>query len=805
MSGNLPSPSTPDITSNSGNNNPSPLASLNPNDIERIEIIKGPAASTLYGTEASNGVIQVFTKRGQARAPQWTMELQEGTSWMQRFGIEGSSTFLTPSGAPPRVTNPKYLWMDPWICTAPFSCGQFQHIPRVQDYNLAVRGGAQSLQYFVSGGTARELGSMPNERMERWNVRGNFTVTPLEDLVVQWNSAYTKTWQKNTPVGNNAAGLTLNVFRGEEYNNQTYLGQVGLEELDALNTFDVQQDVERFTSGGTLTYSPMANLTNRFTIGYDMSQQETRGLRPFGFPLWPQGGLDVQVYTRRYLTFDYGGTYTMNFSESVRSSFSWGGQAVGDKSARVEAWGEGFPGAAQPTVNSASSTLGFETRQSIWNAGFFVQDVLDLRNKYFLTLGVRVDGNSTFGKGFGLAVYPKASASWVVSDEGFWRPGWGEMKLRGAYGLSGRAPSAFAKVRTWSNTGLGGSPAFIPDNLGNPDIGPEVTAERELGFDAAWWEQRIRGNFTYYKQVTSDAIQSVSAMPSLGFTAAVSYNIGKVENMGTESSLDVSVIQRSSWGWDVGASFSTNKSNVLEWAGETDPANSSRLGRPISYRTWTMFVNEMGMGSAPRAEGTYGVQSCLVEGALNPTTGIRGDSVPRPGLDPTIHACTQESSRVYGYPSQQWPRMLNGTTTIRMPFGISLSARGEYRAGRYSNFNPVDLGRNVRSPWCYPYYASNTGVTLLPSTPGVFVHRCTPSLGGGHDRKDDFFKLRTVTLSVPMDFAFPDRVQSALMTIVLGNAYTASYTPWGINGVDGSHKERIPPATTLRASLRVTF
>jgi hypothetical protein len=312
-------------------------------------------------------------------------------------------------------------------------------------------------------------------------------------------------------------------------------------------------------------------------------------------------------------------------------------------------------------------------------------------------------------------------------------------------------------------------------------------------------------DLTYYKQVTSDAIQSVSAMPSLGFTAAVSYNIGKVENMGTETSLDVSVIQKSSWGWDVGASFSTNKSNVLEWAGETNPASSNRLGRPISYRTWTMFVNEMGMGSAPRAEGTYGVQSCLVEGPLNPATGLRADSVPRPGLDPTIHACTQESSRVYGYPSQQWPYMLNGTTTIRMPLGISLSARGEYRAGRYSNFNPVDLGRNVRSPWCYPYYASNTGVTLLPSTPGVFVHRCTPSLGGGHDRKDDFFKLRTVTLSVPMDFAFPDRIQSALMTIVLGNAYTASYTPWGINGVDGSHKERIPPATTLRASLRVTF
>jgi hypothetical protein len=149
--------------------------------------------------------------------------------------------------------------------------------------------------------------------------------------------------------------------------------------------------------------------------------------------------------------------------------------------------------------------------------------------------------------------------------------------------------------------------------------------------------------------------------------------------------------------------------------------------------------------------------------------------------------------------------MVNLSSSVRMPFGISVAARGDYRSGRFSSFNPVDLGRNVRSPWCYPYYSSNTGVNLITSTPGVFVHRCTPSLGGGHNRQDDFFKLRTVSLTFPMDFAFPDRVQNALMTVVLGNAYTWSHSPWGVNGVDGSHKERLPPGTTLRASLRLVF
>jgi TonB-dependent starch-binding outer membrane protein SusC len=803
MEENFARVASPDYRGGRGNNNyPSPLNSINPNDIERIEIIKGPAASTLYGTEASNGVIQIFTKRGTNRAPSWTVEIQDGTSWMQRFGIEETSAFITPSGAAPRVTNPKYLWTDPWICTGPFECGDYQSTPRMQDYSMSVRGGSNQIQYFLSGANTREHGALPNEDLDRWNVRGNFTINPVEDLIVQWNTAYTNTWQKNTAVGDNAAGLTLNAFRGEEYNNQTYFGLASIEQISETLDFDVQQQIERTTSGGTVTYTPLPSLTNRLTIGYDQTQQETRGIRPFGFSLWPQGAIDVQTFTRRYLTFDYVGTYSFDVMPQLRSSFSWGGQTVGDKNARIEAWGDGFPGAAVPTVSSASSTLGFESRQAVWNAGFFLQDVLALSDKYFLTLGLRVDGNSTFGKNFGLQLYPKASASWVMSDESFWKPAFGEMKLRAAYGLAGRAPSALARVRTWTNTGLAGDPAFVPGNLGNADIGPEVTAETELGFDGAWFEQRIRGNFTYYKQVTEDAIQNVSSLPSLGFTASVQYNVGEVQNSGTETSLDATILQSRNWGWDVGMNYSTNQSKVVTWLGETDPAIEPRIGRPIAYNTWTMYLNEQGMGSSIRADGTYAVQSCTID--LTAADGTV-TTVARPGLDPTLSTCSQSSTLEYGYPSTQWPKMVSGNTTVRLPGGVSLSARGEYRAGRFSSFNPIDLGRNVRSPWCYPFYRSTTGVQLKRDTPGIWVQRCTPDLGGGHNRKDDFFKLRSVTATVPMDFMFPDRIQNAQMTIVMANAWTWSHSPWGINGVDGSQKDRIPPATTLRASLRVTF
>ncbi|HIF57371.1 MAG TPA: hypothetical protein EYQ39_09080, partial [Gemmatimonadetes bacterium] len=115
----------------------SPLDNINPNDIERIEIIKGSAATTLYGTEASAGVIQVFTKRGTQGAPVWTAELQGGKSWSREFGVTGS-------GVP-------YNHMEHWLCTGIYTCGEYANQSYAQRYNLSVRGGGQDLRYFISG------------------------------------------------------------------------------------------------------------------------------------------------------------------------------------------------------------------------------------------------------------------------------------------------------------------------------------------------------------------------------------------------------------------------------------------------------------------------------------------------------------------------------------------------------------------------------------------------------------------------------------------------------------------------------
>ena len=795
MSGAFPQTAGRDYRSGRGANvTVSPLDAINPEDIERIEILKGSAATTLYGTEASAGVIQVFTKRGSTGAPVWTVEMQQGTGWTPVFGnpCRNVDPDMPAGMACPDNPASNYMFMEPFLRDGWFGIGggdwgETQANGSANDYykgregsamwtqmySASVRGGGQDLQYFASALHDNQLGTMPNDQLEKWVVRGNFTFTPADDLQIQWNTGYTNQWQQNTASGNNAQGISLNTFRRE----RNYFGSGSFENVANVLPFDIQQRIERFTTGGTLTYSPLANLTNRLTIGYDFSQQEARNLRPFGFRQRPKGALLNNTWQNRLLTFDYVSSYSLGISDALRTTFSWGGQAIGDELREIEGWGENYPGAAEPTVSSASLKIAEEDRQRVWNAGFFFQNVFDINNKYFVTTGVRVDGNSAFGEGFGLQVYPKASVSWVISDESFFPESLGQVKLRTAYGQSGRAPGAFDAVRTWSPVGWGGTPAFVPQNVGNPDLGPEVTREFELGLDGSFMNDRLSVVYTYFNQFTTDALMRVTQSPSGGFTGSQLENVGELSNTGHELGLDFGLVQQANYGWDVGVYLTTNASEVLS------------LG-----------------GAAPFSSLSGWIQ----EGQPVPVMRNRLITNPTENAKPVY-----EMDHIFG--PQLPTKTLSLNTSVRLPKGIVLSAAGEYRGGHVINRNPISISRSVRSPLCRPFYTDpDNSIALASDTPALWRARCTPSEGGrGYMYDSSYFKLRNVSAQIPMDFAFPDNINSALMTMTLSNSFLwTKELPWmdpemfgnqGANSSGLNSSERVVSPVTLRISLRVTF
>ena len=359
----------------------------------------------------------------------------------------------------------------------------------------------------------------------------------------------------------------------------------------------------------------------------------------------------------------------------------------------------------------------------------------------------------------------------------------GSLKLRAAWGRSGRAPGAFDAVRTWEAAGLNDRPAFLPQNLGNPDLGPEVTTELEGGFDASFVDDRVAIDFTYYYQRTTDALFAVLQIPSNGFQSSQLQNIGELKNEGFEVSINTTPYRSANYELNLGLNISTNKSEVLD------------LGGAQAFHA---------------SQGTW-----IIEG--EPVPVVRDDYISNPDeiADPI-----RERNHIYGpnFPTHN----IGPSTSLRLPGGIYISAAGEFKGGHFlrdSNVHPGGISRGGKMPLCWPYYedkANNTNITLLDSTPALWRARCTPSLiDSGYLTWDaDFFRLRSLSAQVPVDFAFPDRISSALLTLALNNSYTWKRMPYldpemrgNQGGVDLGQAiaARNPTPISFRASLRIQF
>ena len=735
----------------------SPLSDINPNDIERVEVIKGAAATTLYGTEAAAGVVQIFTKRGSRGAPQWTAQVTQGMARLLPFAPD------VPMDTGFDYGQSKYMFLDPWLRDG-----------HLQTYSLSVTGGAESLQYFVSGALDNNKGVLPNDAEQKYVVRGNFTFDPIQNLSLQWNTSYTNSDLSQTPSGNNAHGLTLNAYR----RNANYFGSYDKTAIDGALDQEVDTRIDRLIMGGTATYQPLESFVNRLTVGYDMANQEARNLRPYGFFAVPEGVISDNRWTSTVLTLDYVGTFSANLPGGLTSSLSFGAQSAEKFTANVEGLSSNFPGVPVPTVSSGSIPNASENRQRVINAGFFLQEMLGFRDRYFLTVGARVDGNSAFGRDFGLAFYPKVSGSWVVSDEAFWSEALGSLKLRAAYGKAGRAPGAFDAVRTWTPVGWGTAAGFAPANVGNPDLGPETTTETEVGFDAALFGDRVSLDFTYFRAVTTDALFEVRQIPSMGFGGSQLENVGELSNQGIELGLNVDLVQLQNFGWEAGLNLSTLDSKVIS------------------------------LGGAPEFSlGNYGWVK-----VGHPVPVIVADRISNPDAiaDPII-----ETDHIYG-PNQP-TRTIGLSTSLRLPYGIQLSARGEYMGGHFINDNgsAQSLTRAVEWPTCFgAYELARAGRADEMTAWQRGVCQASEFQVDYVTQPGDFAKLRDVTLRVPVEHFIPG-TRNADFSLSARNwlRWTKDFPVFdpemgsnaGYAATVRSTTEHIPPAASLIASLRVSF
>jgi TonB-dependent starch-binding outer membrane protein SusC len=709
-----------------GGAEPTRLTDINPHDIERVEMVKGAAATTLYGTAASNGVVQIFTKRGRTGPARWTALIEQGAERLATGRFPGRlwTQFEGPTGF--RAHDPT----------------EVVHTGHIQNYHLSVNGGADVLSYFVSGGFQRQEGSVTpdvnfmNQAFGRVNL--NAVLAPALSIAV--NTGYVNSRLRLPDNDNALHGVYSQVVSGIPYTadeRRPWGERWGSHEIN--KTIETFQNINRFTSGLRVDHTPASFLKHSLNLGIDWYGQLDEKYYPYGF----EGSGNNLGYKnsrqRRVVntTLDYRASLTRRLGPSIESELTAGFQGNFDRDHRTQAVGEEYPAPGLRTVGAAVIRSGTETWIHQTNAGFFGQLSVGIFDRVFVTSGVRFDGNSAFGEDFPFQAYPKASIAYAISEESFWPKGVAPtMKLRAAYGTSGRAPAQFAADRTFAPIAAeDGEPAVTPWNVGDPNLGPETSREIELGFDAGLVNDRIGLEFTYYDQLTKDALVYKRFPPSMGFERTQLANIGELKNWGWEVGMRGLILTGERVSLDTNVQLSTTRNKVTSLGGQPpfSGGNGTRVveGYPATGK-WTFVVDHWD------AERRRFVRV--------DTLVYRGDATPK------------------------WRGSIN--SNLRLFNNVTLSGMAEFATGM--------IGINFARGWAIGKLTGDEYLALLEKPSGKSTAASDSLLSmwnavtnSGWVEKADWLKVREVSLSyrLPSSWLARSRLRDTTIRLSGRNLY----------------------------------
>ena len=576
----------------------SALNFLNPNDIESIEVIKGPAASTLYGAEAANGVIQIITKKGTRgqQKMQFTLRAERGNT---ELALDQPTNYTTCDAT--KKAQLDALGQPIWPgCQGVADNAIVTDNPLARDdralrtgdlsiVQASVRGGGDRYSFYLSGDRNTEQGVLFNSDNSQKSVRTNFTVNPNDyfDFSVNVN------WQDGRlrlPIQDESVnGLLLSSVRGKPGRASRFgPGNEGWETISpvAANRYKNYTDADRLTLGGTLNYNPFPWFRNRATIGLDQTQTQAQllflpgDIDPAQDPAGGSGANLRRAPTRTIVTLDYSGNAVWKPNSTIETTTSFGSQVTGDQYKRIGAQGVGIGAPDVTNVNLLQTTTGSDTLAENNSVGFFVQEQIGWKDRLYVVAALRADDHSSFGENFDIVTYPKLSFSYIASEEPALRgliqaARVSSLKLRGAWGQAGRAPTAFSAPQTYTvnnlTVGTTTGSAIRTSTYGNPDLKPELGTELEVGFEAGMFGERLGIDATYYSKTTSDMLQFISVAPSTGFISTRQTNLGEVTNKGLELSVFGSPLQMKNLGWDARLNVSTNANKLIGFdvAGKT--------------------------------------------------------------------------------------------------------------------------------------------------------------------------------------------------------------------------------------------
>jgi TonB-linked SusC/RagA family outer membrane protein len=542
------------------------LADLNPNDIERVEILKGAAAAALYGSRANNGVIQIFTKRGSVGETRIDVATRATYGQLERK-LPFALTPNEPDGTPiTRYDHQDLVFRDAWG----------------NETSVSVSGGGNQTRFFMSGNYSKDNGIMIGSDNERIGGRLNVDQTVGNWLNLAAGFNYIRNKSDLLINGENGTGgvLTAIVFTNTNVNlaaRDPETGEFVIRQTTFPNPLEVverwrsPQTVNRFVGSFQARATPARGPTIDYRLGYDTYAMETDLFIPRGTPVSLTGSSTAVTRNQYLINNDVVANYSFG-TESLQLTSTAGMNHTYSREQNVNASALDLT----PTTELVRGAVQSATQNRFETAtlGFFGQQQVGINNRLFVTGAVRLDASSTFGDDERWQFYPKVSASYVVSESDWWRSSLGslfsEFRLRGALGYAGNQPpvgSAYSRIPRYTGvTNINRIGLVHLAAAGNPNLKPERQREYEMGFDAGLFQDRVGVAFTYYDQYVTDLLLTRPFPPSTGYGSVLD-NIGELSNKGLELQINTRNIDVPDFGWNTTLNFSRNRNKVVKLAG----------------------------------------------------------------------------------------------------------------------------------------------------------------------------------------------------------------------------------------------
>lgn len=604
-----------------------PLVTLNPADIESVDILKDASSTAIYGSRGSNGVIIITTKRGKAGKPQVTLDVYTGVQSLAKkiemmdarayaqFVIDGRNNgYLdnvpnasithdnnTRAGLsydiPVSLANPSAIttnvdWQDELFRTAPIS-----------NYQVSVSGGTEAARYAFSAGYFDQRGIVPNTHLKRYSFKTNVDARLNEKMKVGISllPSYTDIRRMNTADHYAALGIiqaaqayspalpVRNPDGSYTYNTATE-GQVDIQNpLRIADEYKNNISQFRLLSNAFAEYEIIKDLRLRVTAGADLNYYTNRLWTPStltGTPISP-GLANATAENETATNWLNENTVSYKRSFGTRHAVDFVGGVTFQKNYvnSINAGAVNFPDNLVPNINGGVVNRGGEAINRETLVSFLSRINYTLAQKYLFTLTYRRDGSSRFGSNRRWGNFPSAAFAWRASDEGFFKSigAVSDLKFRVSYGLTGNnniGNYRYIAQLSPSNYVIGDvlTPGLTPVSFENNNLGWESMTQFDAGLDLGLLNNRILLTADFYDRVNKDMLFTIQTPAATGFTTAT-VNVGSVRNRGVELALTTRNLTGKSFTWSTAFNIAFNKNKVLEMSTDDEKIFGATGGR----------------------------------------------------------------------------------------------------------------------------------------------------------------------------------------------------------------------------------